>query len=250
MQLPIGVFGIAVATATLASVSHHAAQNAMDKLRETVASSLRLAACLTFPASVGLIVFREEIVRLLYERGRFLPGDTYQTSRVLLLYGLALFAYSAVKILVPTFYALNDTRTPVRTSMITVAVKVALNFLMIVPLGFLGLALSTAAASWLNFALLLRKLHSATHGQWQWRDLVPYLKIGAASLLMGALAALAYRLGDSVVPVRGTLSLGLVLGFAILIGMVSTISFLRWFKVQEAGEVLQLARRMLRRMKP
>src|SRR5437867_4386522 len=166
MQLPIGVFGISVATATLATVSHHAAQNAMGKLRETVASSLRLAACLTFPASVGLIVFREEIVRLLYERGRFLPGDTYQTSRVLLLYGLALFAYSAVKILVPTFYALNDTRTPVRTSMITVAVKVALNFLRSVPLQFLGLALSTAVASWMNFFLLLRQLGRRTGWKW------------------------------------------------------------------------------------
>jgi len=248
MQLPIGVFGVAVATATLATVSHHAAQNSMEKLRETVASSLRLVACLTFPASVGLIVFRKEIVQLLYERGSFLPSDTYQTSRVLLFYGLALFAYSAVKVLVPTFYALNDTKTPVRTSVITVAVKVVLNFLMLLlPLQFLGLALSTAVASWLNFVLLLRSLNRETQGQWLRKDLEPYAKIGLASLIMGALAALGYRLGETIVPVRGTLSLSLVLGFAILIGIASTVILLRLFRVQEATELVQLVRRRLQR---
>ncbi len=249
MQLPIGVFGVAVATATLASVSRHAAQNAMEKLRDTVASSLRLAACLTFPASVGLIVFRKEIVRLLYQRGKFLPSDTDQTSQVLLLYGLALFAYSAVKILVPTFYALNDTKTPVRMSVITVAVKVALNFLMIVPLQFLGLALSTAVASWLNFALLLRKLNHATREEWHWQDLGPYFRIGLASLIMGIVASLAYRLGEAVVPVRGTLSLSLVLGFAITIGMATTVALLKLFRVEEAAELDQLVKRTLLRMK-
>ena len=78
-----------------------------------------------------------------------------KTSQVVLLYALGLFSYSAVKILVPAFYALDDTRTPVRMSMITVAAKIALNFALIIPLGFLGLPLATTVASWLNLGLLL-----------------------------------------------------------------------------------------------
>lgn len=243
MQLPIGLFGVAVATATLATVSHQVAHGSIDKLRDTVSSSLRLAACLTFPASVGLIIFRKEIVRLLYERGSFLPGDTFQTSRVLLLYALALFAYSAVKILVPAFYAMNDTRTPVRTSMITVAVKVVINFLLIIPLGFLGLALATAIASWVNFFLLLRSLHRRIEVEWDWGDLGVYLRVGLVSCIMGAVSLLVFRSGQHFLPVRGTATLAMNLGLAILVGMASTIPLLRLFGVEEATEITQLVRR-------
>ena len=247
MQLPIGVFGVAVATATLAAVSHHAAQNALSKLRDTIGSSLRIAACLTFPATAGLIVFREEIVRLLYERGSFLPSDTIKTSQVVLLYALALFAYSAVKILVPTFYALDDTRTPVRTSMFTVAVKIAVNFLFIAPLGFLGLALSTAVASWMNFFLLLRQLGRRTGWKWDWKEIAVYGRIAIASFAMASLALLAYKLGERVVPIRGTASLATVLGFAIAVGAVSVVLLLRLFRVQEAAELYTMIRRRVTR---
>ena len=248
MQLPIGVFGVAIATATLAAVSHHAAENSMLKLRTTVASSMRLAACLTFPSTVGLILFRHEIVRLLYQRGSFLPGDTLQTSRVLLIYALALFAYSAVKILVPTFYALNDTRTPVRTSMVTVAVKVVVNFVLIVPLGYLGLALATAMASWLNFALLLQRLLRKTGGGWAVLGLFTYAKITAASGLMGLSAWLAFRLCAGVLGTSHTVGLALCLGCAILTGMISLVAMLRWLRVEEVQDLIGiLSRRMIGR---
>jgi len=247
MQLPIGVFGVAIATATLTTVSHHAAANALDKLRDTVASSLRLAACLTFPATVGLIVFREEITRLLYERGSFLPADTIQTSRVLLFYALALYAYSAVKILVPTFYALNDTRTPVRTSVITVGVKVAINFLLIVPLKFLGLALATALASWLNFGLLLVHLTRRTGSGWRWRELAVYLRIALASVAMGVVALLAFNVAQRALRGPGQLALLAQLGIAIATGVASIYPLLRLFAVDDAAEVASLIRRLWRR---
>lgn len=247
MQLPIGVFGVAVATVTLAAVSAHAAQNAMDKLQDTLASSLRLAACLTFPATAGLIVFRSEIVRLLYERGSFRPSDTIQTSNVLLLYALALFAYSAVKILVPTFYALNDTRTPVRASMWTVGVKIAVNFLLIVPLGFLGLALATAIASWLNFGLLVKGLRGKFEREWLARDLKVYVRIAAASVLMVVPAILAFGVSDWLVPARGTSGLALALGISIAVAMASLLPLLRLLRVQEVDVLTDLFRRRLRK---
>ncbi len=247
MQLPIGVFGVAIATANLAAVAHHAARRAHAELRRTVISSLRLAACLTFPSTVGLIIFREEIVRLLYQRGSFLPADTVQTSRVLVLYALALFAYSAVKILVPTFYALNDTRTPVRASVMTVAAKIAVNFVLIVPLGYLGLATATALASWMNFTLLLRSLLRKLDLPRVGKEGGPFLRIAIASAAMGVLARGAFILGRIVLPRQGQAALALHLGLAILVGMAAIIVLLRLLGVKEADDLLsQLRRRLIK----
>ncbi len=246
MQLPIGLFGVAIATANLATVSHHAAQGALDKVRTTVSSSLRLAACLTFPATAGLILFRSEIIRLLYQRGSFLPEDTLQTSKVLLFYSMALFAYSAVKILVPTFYALDDTRTPVRTSMITVGVKVAVNLLLVLPFGFLGLALATAVASWLNFALLTRALNRKLEAKWNWNELRVYARIAVASAIMGLLALLTFRLAANLLPGRSSLVLATNLSLAILVGMVSLMPLLRLFRIEELKGLTSLIWRRFR----
>ena len=248
VQLPIGLFGVAIATATTTLVSHHAADHATDKLRDTVHSSLRLTACLTFPATVGLIVFREEIVRLLYQRGSFLSTDTLQTGKAVMLYSLALFGYSAVKILVPSFYALGDTRTPVRTSMTTVAVKVAINFLLIVPLKFLGLALATSVASWLNFVLLLRKLNRVTGGEMRWQMVAAYLRIAAASVVMGAAARLIYHVAQWILPGGGTFHLAVHLAFAMFGAMALLLPLLGLFRVEEAQELsAHLKRRFLQR---
>ncbi|MBM3790227.1 MAG: murein biosynthesis integral membrane protein MurJ [Acidobacteria bacterium] len=247
MQLPIGVFGVAIATANLSAVSHHAAHGDVGRLRQTVGSSLRLAACLTFPSTVGLIVFREDIVRLLFERGSFLPGDTLETGRVLMLYALALFAYSAVKILVPTFYALQDTRSPVRASVITVAVKIAINFLFIIPFGYLGLALSTAMASWLNFGLLLRKLRQRTGADSVRTAAAPFLKIAAASVLMGLLTGALHSRMRATVPLPGTAGAALHLGFAIAVGIALTGVLLRLFRIEEVRDLPALLQKKLGR---
>jgi putative peptidoglycan lipid II flippase len=247
MQLPIGLFGVAIATATTATVSLHAAQNSIDKLRDTVSSSLRLAACFTFPATVGLILFRVEIVRLLYERGSFLPQDTLQTSRVLLYYSLALFAYSAVKILVPSFYALNDTRTPVRTSVTTVAIKVAVNFLLIIKMQFLGLALATSIASWVNFGLLIRGLARHTRTVWDWRSLGSYVRIALASVVMGGVTLAAFNVSALLFDGPSQWQLAANLSVAIAAGMGAIVPLLHIFGVEEAGAISGLLRRRLQR---
>ncbi len=245
MHLPIGLFGVAIATATTATVSHHAAASALGRLKDTVHSSLRLAACLTFPATVGLVFFREPIVRLLYERGSFLPEDTLQTSRVVLLYSLALFAYSAVKILVPAFYALGDTRTPVRTSVTSVVLKIAINFVLIIRMGFLGLALATAIASWANFVLLLRRLDRTIQGGARHQEIQAYVRIAGASLAMGLLAALTYRFAAWLLPGNGGIVLACHLGAAIAAGGVAILPLLHLFGVREGRELSQLIKRNL-----
>lgn len=246
IQLPIGVFGIAIATSTLTAASHHVAANAGEKLRQTVDSSLKLAACLTFPATVGLITFRREIVQLLYEGGRFLPEHTLETSRVVVMYALGLFAYSAVKILAPVFYAMNDARTPVRISVVSVAVKIVLNFALIRPLRFLGLPLATSVASWLNMVLLLKHLRANTRVDGPLHGVKAYFQIAMASITMGGLAWLLFHGTGKFFP-EGSLFQNIRLAFAIASGFISLFPLYRIFRVAEAKEIYQIASILLRR---
>ena len=247
VQFPIGVFGIAIATGTMATASHYAAVNAQDKIRRAVDSSLKLAACLAFPATVGLILFRREIVQLLYEGGLFLPEHTLKTGQVVMLYALGLFSYSAVKILVPVFYALDDARTPVKISLVTVAVKIALNFLFILPFKFLGLPLATAAASWLNMGLLLRQLRRRTGIDESGGQAGAYCRIALASLAVGALAWAAFHGTAAIFPSRAVYQ-HLRLGLSILAGFVAWFPLLRIFRVPEAKEIYRLAGVLLRKV--
>ena len=249
IQFPIGVFGIAIATSTMTTVSHYAALNAKDKLCQAVDASLKLAACLAFPATIGLMVFRREIVQLLFEGGLFLPEHTQKTSQVVLLYALGLFSYSAVKILVPVFYALDDARTPVRISLISVAVKIALNFAFFIPLGFLGLPLATSVASWLNLALLFNHLRRRTGVSAGMPEAGAYLRIALASTAMGALALLAFYGTGALFPESDILGRHFRLGLAILIGFASLFPLYRIFRVHEAKEVYRLAALLLRKIR-
>jgi putative peptidoglycan lipid II flippase len=252
MQLPIGVFGVAIATVAAADASRFAALKDYAALGRTLSGALRLAACLTFPATVGLVIFRREIVQLLFQRGEFLPAHTVETAHVLLYYAFALFSYSAVKIMVPAFYALEDSKTPVRLSVLTVVVKIALNLLLMKPLGFLGLAASTTIASWLNFALLWRQISRAKgyggHGGHEGHGIVcgdgdktAYLRIAAASVAMGLFAKLVFAGSGQIITSSGTVALGLRLGLGIAAGVATLLPLLHLFRVREAGELRRMA---------
>jgi putative peptidoglycan lipid II flippase len=239
MQLPIGLFGIAIATVTTSAVSHHAAQENMVRLRGTVASSLRLAACLTFPATLGLILFRTEIVSLLYENDRFLRADTIATSHVLIYYALSLFSYSAVKVLVPAFYALGDAKTPVRVSILSVAAKIGINLLLVMKMGFYGLALATAAASWLNMSMLAHRLG----GIWDNEEWKVYLRILGAAIGSALVAQLGFQAGASVFGTAGRLALAGDLALAIGASVLSVAPLLLVFRVEEARALTKIVNR-------
>jgi putative peptidoglycan lipid II flippase len=249
MQLPMGVFGIAIATITLTQVSHYAARKDMEALNKTLNSGLKLAACLTFPATLGLIIFRNEIVQLLFQRNQFLPSDTLQTGQAVFYYAFALFSYSAVKIVVPAFYAINDTRTPVRISLISIAAKIILNLLLMKPMGFLGLAISTSIASWLNFVLLWKKFRNCHHATYSDNSGKVYLRILSASIAAVFIAWIIFRSCIFIFPGSGSLHLGFILGFAILGAMISLLPLLRIFRVEESLEVLSRIREVLGKLK-
>ena len=251
-QLPIGVFGIAIATVAAADTSRHAAVKDFSALGRTLDSALRLSACLTFPATIGMVIFRHEIVRLLFQRDRFTPADTDATAQVLFYYAFALFAYSAVKIMVPAFYALDDGRTPVRISVITVAFKIALNLILLKPLGFIGIAVSTAAASWVNYVLLRRRfgrIFCDTGGVSisGCGDISTYLRIALASIVMGFLSRAVFTASGYIITDSGAVALGVRLGAAIVTGLGSVVPLLGIFQVSEAGELRGMAVRFIRK---
>lgn len=155
MQLPIGVFGVAVATVNLAAVSRSAAAGDMPAFRSTLASSLKLVAFLTLPATAGLVALREPIIALLYEHGRFGAHDTLRTSDVLLAYAIGLYAYAAVKVLAPAFYALRASRWPLFASLAAVVTNIVTSLLLYRRLEAPGLAVGTSLGALVNYAVLL-----------------------------------------------------------------------------------------------
>ena len=126
MHFPIGIFGVAIATAALPTFSSHVSRRETQELRETLLSSLRMVFLLNIPASVGLIFLSTPIISLIYQHGRFNAADTRSTANALIFYSIGLFAYSAVKLLVPVFYALGHSRVPVIISAAAVGSNIVL----------------------------------------------------------------------------------------------------------------------------
>lgn len=228
MQLPIGIFGVAIATVNLAAVSRHAAQRNHEELKSTLARSVRLATALTIPAMAGLIALRYPIIEVLYKHRMFTAEYTLQTSSALLHYALGLSAYSFVKIIVPTFYALGDSKTPAIASTLTVGMKIVLNFILTAYLGFLGLALSTSLASWLNVLFLSYQLRRKIGGFQGYRVVSTAVKVTAAAVLMGTACFYFY---SWIRPVLSPLSLmrnifALFLSIVLGIGLLSIFGLL------------------------
>ncbi|MDW7774404.1 MAG: murein biosynthesis integral membrane protein MurJ [Desulfobulbaceae bacterium] len=162
VQLPIGIFGVAFAIAVMPVLGKHAAQQDLPGLKQTFNSSLIMVLSLTIPATVGLILMAEPIIRLIFEHGAFTQIDTSRTAEALTYYAYGLFAYAAVKIMVPVFYALGDTRFPVIGSFIAVAANITIISLTIDLFQHKAIALSTSCSMTLNFlflgVILYRKL--------------------------------------------------------------------------------------------
>src|SRR5262249_33667974 len=147
MQLPIGLFGVAVGTVALPTLSRHVADGDAGALGRTIRQSLELIAGLCIPAAVGLAIYGVPLIGLIYEHGRFHQSDTLAASRALMGYAIGLAGYAGIKVLAPAFYALDDARTPMLVSLLSILVNLTLNwtFIRVLHLGHVGLALSTSA---------------------------------------------------------------------------------------------------------
>jgi putative peptidoglycan lipid II flippase len=184
VELPLGVFAVALGTAVLPSMSRQAGNGDMTALNQSVSFSLRLIAFFTIPASLALILLREPIVAVLFQRGQFSLFDTQQTANALLWYTVGLWAFSGLKVVTQAFFSLKDTKTPVKISVVAVVVNLVGGLLLMGPMEQGGLALATSIAAAVNclvlFFMLIRRL-----GNFAMADFLASLgRITAASALM------------------------------------------------------------------
>ena len=194
---------------------------------------------------VGLIVLREPIVALLFERGEFDGGATRLTIKAVLYYSLGLWAFSAVRIVAATFFALQDARTPVRIAMISIMANILLGVILMKPLAHGGLALATSLASMINLVLLMHALR-ARLGALGWRQIVQSAgKAFFSSLVMGIVV---WASAKNLIPQAGRTFSGLFIGVAVSIGIGLGIYGITSYllKSQELGRVLTEAGRGLR----
>jgi putative peptidoglycan lipid II flippase len=248
MYLPIGLFGVSIATAALPDVSRHAVAEDLPAIRRTVSSALRMMLMLNVPALVGLVALAEPIVALLYQRGAFTTVDTEATAAALMFYAPGLVGYSAVKIASPTFYSLGDSRTPVIVSMSSVAANLALNLTFIwAGFGFRGLALGTALAALFNASALLWLLRARLRGLDDRRLSVAFSKIVVASLVMGIVAIGTSRWLSAIIGGEGEWVKAVLVGGSIAAALAALAVSARLLRIAEFNEAVA---RVLQRVRP
>jgi putative peptidoglycan lipid II flippase len=188
VELPLGVFGIAVATAVLPTISFCAARDDREGFGAGLAFAARQICFIALPATVGLMILAEPIIRLLFERGEFDAASTMYTARALRLYAPGLIGFSFVKVIVPAFYALKDTRTPVRVGVGVLGLNVVLNLILMQFMEERGLALATTICAYVNVGVLGLLLHKR----------VGTLRLAGLARSAGRIALLTACMGASV----------------------------------------------------
>jgi putative peptidoglycan lipid II flippase len=249
MQLPLGVFGVAVATVTLPLVSRSAALGNTSEFRGALAHSMRLVMLLTIPSAIGLIILAEPIIAMIYQHGRFTVEQTVQTAAALRFYAIGLAGYAGVKVLAPAFYALDKRHLPMIVSLISIGVNFGLNWLFTfhLGLGHRGLALSTSFVALTNFLLLYGMMRKHT-GRLETGALLATLgKIAVAGALLAGICWAGHyfffpkptRGGELRLIVELLLTIGL--GAGAFFGMAYAL------RVAEVHDVVTVARRRLGR---
>ncbi len=260
MQFPIGLFGVALGTAAIPTLSRLASENNIQKYRSTLSNALILVFLMTIPSACGLIVLGEPIIRLIYEGGRFTAIDTNMTAWALAAYSVGLAAYSAIKILSPSFYALDDAKTPMYVSIASILVHVPSSYgLMMLfstigvsperPSGYghIGVALATSIVALVNFlalTFLMRRKIKRLEGR---QILAAFIKIIIASLLMSAVCYVSYYFLTNYFGVK-TLIVKLIEAFVpIALGGITFLIAAKILGIKELNQAIDAIRRKLKR---
>lgn len=248
MYLPIGMFGVSIATATTPALSRLVTAGDLKSMRGTLASAVSLMLTLNVPATLGLIVLATPIVRLLLERGRFTPADTAATAAAVQLYAVGLVGYSVVKILSPAFYALGRSRTPAAIGVASVLINAALSVTTAPTFGYKGIALSASIAALFNAGALAFLLRRSLGGLEGGRMLATFVRITLASAAMAAAAWWGDRWLEQALPGQALVSqivrLAAAIGGAVLVLAVSAqVLKVREFEEVRDGLLARLRRR-------
>lgn len=244
MELVLGGYAIAVATAILPMMSQQAAAKDYESLKKTLSFSVRIVAFITIPAALGLMVLREPIIRVLFQHGQFVAASTRLTARALLYYAIGLPALATVKLVVPAFYSTRDTKTPVIVASISLVINIVLNILFLqvffnrVQNG--GPALATALATFFDFfaLLIIFRLRYGSMGIME--AMRSFAKISLCSAIMAAACWVGNHYTAFTVHSRFLVQVGVFVG---LIGGATVLYLaLAWvFRCHEIQEVYGIA---------
>ena len=248
MQLPIGIFGVAVATVTLPALSRAAIGGISEDFCPTLAKGLRLVAFLVIPSTIGLAVLAEPIISVIYEHGNFTPHQRMETALALRSYGYGLVFYAALKVLQPAFYAIDKRWFPMLVSFFALGLNLGFNYLFVYVFGWghESLALTTSISASMNFLLLflaMRKF-AGDLGAGKLLFLIGKLAMAGTAMAGVCMAANRFLFGD-LAQTRLLLKL-IYLGATI--GVASGVFFAaaKLMRVAEAEEALGMIRRKLR----
>lgn len=245
MQLPLGVFGVAVATITLPVVSRIAANTDTSRFGPTLGRAMRLAAFLTLPSAVGLWFLAEPVIGLIYEHGHFVKNDTLQTAFALQCYAIGLVAYSCIKVLSPAFYAIDRKWTPMLVSFGAVGLNLLLNYIFMfrLDMGHKGLALSTSICAILNFVTLYLLMLSPAKSLESKKFLATLIRCAAATVPLALTCQTVFTFGS---PLSGSGELPgriILLLTAILTGSAAYFASCFVLRVDETSAAFAIIKR-------
>ena len=222
VQFPLGIFAISMSVAILPGLARQAAARDMQAMSDTFSYAIKLIFFITLPAMTGLIVLRHPIVSLLFQRGAFDPVSAQMTADALLYFCCGLWAFSAVRIVVPVFYALGDTKTPVAMGVVSISANIVLCLVLMKPMAHGGLALAAALASMINFSLLIIALDKKLDNV-NWKKIVESVaKSVVCSAIMGLCLQVLMGLAaptnsSSTLAVAGIVCAGIAGGILVFI---------------------------------
>ncbi len=248
MYLPIGLFGVSIATAATPAIARMVAEQDVPRIRGTLANALGLMLFLNVPATVGLMILAEPIVAVIFQHGQFTAADTIATARALQLYAIGLVGYSIVRIISPTFYALQRSRIPVMVSAASVVVNVGLNLTLVQFMGYRGLALGTSMTALVNASVQLWLLRRELNGLDGSRIVSSTARVIAATAIMGIVTwgthiGLLHAVpGGSFVLQASRLLVTILLSLATLVAAAQVL------RIQEFGEARDLIVGRIKRM--
>jgi putative peptidoglycan lipid II flippase len=249
MQLPLGLFGVALGTVTLPLLSRLAVSGEVSAFRSELSRGMRLAFLLTVPSTVGLMMLAEPILSVLYQHGRFHADQTAQAAGALRFYAIGLGAYAALKVLVNAFYALDRRKTPMLISFMAVALNLLFNWIFTYQLGWghRGLAFSTGCVATCNFVALYALMRHHLRGLESRRMLTMLLKVALASAALAGICwasqhwLLAQWATQAFVSKLSYLLLTIAIGGGVflLVGMA--------LRIEELSELVAVLKRRINR---
>jgi putative peptidoglycan lipid II flippase len=251
MQLPMGIFGVAIAQATLPVFSRMAADDDRQGMAKTVSDSVKLTGFINIFCCMALLALANPIIRILFQHGRFTPEDTVATATALRAFAVGLFFTAVVKVLGPMFYALNRARIPVAASFVSMITNIILNLALVGPLGYWGLAVGSSVAAVLNSVILYfmisRRIKEIQNGSLAISTLKNLAASAVSALVMWYMfpACESFIADTSSFSAGGFINNSLALVFTGTSGTLILLSTAKVLGIEESGSFISLIARKL-----